>query len=941
MTLVRIHTTNHIPGFYTLTINGVKDQAKSPNYIADSSKYDYEYVDITPPSILMVQALIENRVDIYFSELVEQSSAETISNYQINNGIKIDSAAISSDSSIVHIFTSSHKPGNYILVVNNIRDRAANPNTIQAHSYFAYKYVDITPPSIDSVAVVDDTLIAVTYSEPVDQQSAEDITNYLINKGIIVKTARLDQSQATVSLVTTRHQAGVYELMVKNILDRANPPNKIADQTIHYYEYIDNKPPQLLNVNVLSPYALDLQFDEPVEPNSAENKSNYQITNGIQIDSVYLDNSGTDVQLLTSMHLAEDYYQIFLNQISDRAENPNFVAPNTSFTYQFVDSFPPNITSINMSDESHIEIEFDELIDESSVLNIENYEIYRGNNSQLPLLGYQLNETNRQQVESLQKKLTIKKANKTNEFSMGSSSMGITVMTVALNSDGKTVRLATTPHDEEHYTLIINNIKDRANQPNTVEPNTNFHYQYIDQIPPSLTDVEAVNDTTIVVKFTERIDSISAIQIDNYQINNDVDIKTAMLQFNQREVHLRTSQHSDGETYTLTINNIKDQAKTPNTILPLTSMDYRYIYIDSEAPNVNLFEISNAYKLQIYFNEPIDTTVAAYKTNYSINPFVKIYNVSVDTCLQLLKLHTAKHQPDIEYSLTVSNICDYASPPNVIDEQSFIYKFDPTTVPLFDVNNHSNYEQSYINIGSMCYVDQNYQVTKIPQGLSGNPWIRTALADSNSTLENFFNFELNDSADVYIGYDSRAVSYPNWLKTNFVKTELNIEIEYQFTMDLWKKQFGPGELTLGGNMAAGAQSAQLMYIVIVSNNLFRRAQTPDNMSDPFSEGPIEEFLLNQNYPNPFNAGTNIKFQLPEPAQIKLIIYNIRGQTVKTLYDELKPAGYYTVNWEGISDDGYVAQTGAYFVRLIASVPVDHGNDSKIIYNKVYKMIMLK
>ncbi len=86
------------------------------------------------------------------------------------------------------------------------------------------------------------------------------------------------------------------------------------------------------------------------------------------------------------------------------------------------------------------------------------------------------------------------------------------------------------------------------------------------------------------------------------------------------------------------------------------------------------------------------------------------------------------------------------------------------------------------------------------------------------------------------------------------------------------------------------------------------------------EGPRNDllpkvFALGQNYPNPFNPSTQIKYQLPVEAQVRLTIYNMLGRRVRTLMDEEKPAGFYTVQWDGVNDRGVQAASGLYFYRI--------------------------
>jgi len=75
------------------------------------------------------------------------------------------------------------------------------------------------------------------------------------------------------------------------------------------------------------------------------------------------------------------------------------------------------------------------------------------------------------------------------------------------------------------------------------------------------------------------------------------------------------------------------------------------------------------------------------------------------------------------------------------------------------------------------------------------------------------------------------------------------------------------------------------------------------------------FELSQNYPNPFNAGTKINFAVPEFSSVDLIIYNIRGERVRTLHSGELPSGRYNAFWDGMNDTGAVAVSGVYVYRI--------------------------
>ncbi len=70
-----------------------------------------------------------------------------------------------------------------------------------------------------------------------------------------------------------------------------------------------------------------------------------------------------------------------------------------------------------------------------------------------------------------------------------------------------------------------------------------------------------------------------------------------------------------------------------------------------------------------------------------------------------------------------------------------------------------------------------------------------------------------------------------------------------------------------------------------------------------------------NYPNPFNPTTMIRFTLPEAGPTSLEIFNIRGQKVVTLVDDILPAGVNSFEWNSSDQNGSPVSSGVYLYRL--------------------------
>jgi len=79
----------------------------------------------------------------------------------------------------------------------------------------------------------------------------------------------------------------------------------------------------------------------------------------------------------------------------------------------------------------------------------------------------------------------------------------------------------------------------------------------------------------------------------------------------------------------------------------------------------------------------------------------------------------------------------------------------------------------------------------------------------------------------------------------------------------------------------------------------------------------KSFKLEQNHPNPFNPSTEVGFQLPRDSHVKIHIYNLSGQLVKTLVDTEMRLGVHKVTWDGRNSSGEIVPSGVYVMVMQA------------------------
>jgi len=78
-----------------------------------------------------------------------------------------------------------------------------------------------------------------------------------------------------------------------------------------------------------------------------------------------------------------------------------------------------------------------------------------------------------------------------------------------------------------------------------------------------------------------------------------------------------------------------------------------------------------------------------------------------------------------------------------------------------------------------------------------------------------------------------------------------------------------------------------------------------------------EFTLKSAYPNPFNPTTTIQYGIPDARDVSIMIYDLMGRKVTTLYHDEQEAGWYEITWNGLLSNGSLAPAGMYLFKIIA------------------------
>ena len=198
----------------------------------------------------------------------------------------------------------------------------------QSYDMGAYEFTsgnpnpDTTPPEVTGAEITSANVVIITFSEALEQNSAQAAGNYGITNGITVSSAILSTDGKRVTLATSNHTVGQsYIVTVNNVKDLAGNVVNPNANTAGYSFFDDTTPPELVGASLSDSSSVIVMFSEEMDSISIGNKNNYSISNGITVNSVVVYSNNQKVMLNTSEHQIGSWYTLTVNNVKDRVGN--------------------------------------------------------------------------------------------------------------------------------------------------------------------------------------------------------------------------------------------------------------------------------------------------------------------------------------------------------------------------------------------------------------------------------------------------------------------------------------------------------------------------------------------------------------------------------------------------------------------------------------------
>ena len=280
--------------------------------------------------------------------------------------------------------------------------------------------------------------------------------------------------------------------------------------------------------------------------------------------------------------------------------------------------------------------------------------------------------------------------------------------------------------------------------------------------PKAVADI--ISNNIIKITFDEEVDITSAENINNYIVENDIDVYDAELDSTGKVVTLTTAPQREGKRFWLEVRNVTDLAGNPMEFL---EKSYVAPPKDTTRPSIINIQSESNKSLVINFSEALNRITAERTENYTVyNDAFTIEDAILDETGKTVRLRTTNQNPDTVYRITVKNIADLAD--NVMYETTKSFRgasgsstrFDASTTVIsnseVEITFSRTVEKDSAEDIANYYIDNDLEI--LDAFLSDNKKTVT-LITSNQKHGTKYMLEINDVYDSYGSVLSYAKAY--------------------------------------------------------------------------------------------------------------------------------------------------------------------------------------
>lgn len=953
---------------YEVTVQNVTDLAGNPLETGYDVRY-FKAPDHWPPYITGIVPLQYSGLKVSFNEALDIPSALDAGNYSVlrvdpaGSTISIVDAVMIDDQTVRLVPDSVLVQGLYGLFASGVSDSSMNamlPDT------FMFAVADTTPPFLMGVEALAPSAVEATFSEPLDEASAENPALYSVYPAgnpaapIPIDFVELlsDLRTARVHLIGFLESGSLYTLRVSGIEDVAGNPmgTQSAD-----FSFDDGVPAWVASIALSDFSHIGIQFSERVYGGS-DDVDNYLVYEtpdsslAVEIASVQISPTRLSAVLVTAAPLvALRSYSLQIRNILDGGGNA--CDPDTIYLFDAVETVPPHLESVSTVSDSVVLLEFSEPLDPVVDGAVERFWVFEYDDppSILPLAS------------------------------------------ATLEPSQTTVRLLTSVKGYVGlaYRAEFDSIPDISG--NMVSGLSGPFY-FVDDIPPVLLGAEAVTSERARARFSERIGSASPGHFLLFETGDSlqtIGVEAIGYSPDRTAVNLYLDgMMTNGAGYTLRVSGVEDEHGVP--IAP--GSEAQFIFLDLSGPELVSAQAVTSTHVNAVFNEPIDPATAADAGNYSIYPTglpgepVGIGSVvagqsGVD--LSLLE----QLSPGVEYALRADGVEDLYGNPCVYQTATFTFvdysqpgriglwadefrgsnevDVPPYTVfrIYFWVNGGSSgihgveyrlpYPQTYVMIGvtlnpfiaalelgepfgghavslTGCqfpwawshYIDC-LMIDALEETVQILPHPETGLVQVSTCQAGYPLIVPELVSALYINGVPIATLLAGWdaaYRTGGVEVTWTLNdtgAVPEFSVVRLEGEGDAGQPVSGDLISRAGLAFTLFDSSIEYGRTYRYRVEYEDAGEHrslFETGPVETPLLpltlRQNRPNPFNPSTEISFFLPSPGDVRLDVYDVQGRHVRCLVEGSRGAGEHTVSWDGLDRTGRAVDSGVYFYRLM-------------------------